>query len=73
VPTLTDPQRRALERLWSSQHSAEPAGAFGRGIGTKTLEGLVELGLATHGVDRFGDEGYLITKAGSEAFGKGRY
>ena len=73
MPILTDPQRRALERLWSSQHNAEPAGAFGRGIGAKTLEGLVVLGLATYGVDRFGDEGYLITDAGSEAFGEGRY
>lgn len=73
MPLLTNPQRRALERLWSSQHSAEPAGAFGRGIGPKTLDGLVDLGLATRGVDRFGDEGYLITEAGSVAFGEGRY
>lgn len=70
---LTTTQMRALERLWSSQHQAEPAGAFGRGIGKGTLDGLVALGLAAYGTDRFGDVGYVITPAGSDAFGKGGY
>ena len=70
---LTPTQMRALERLWSSQHQAEPLGAFGRGIGKGTLDGLVALGLAEYGTDRYGDVGYRITPAGSEAFGKGGY
>ena len=70
---LTPTQMRALERLSSSQHQAEPAGAFGRGIGKGTLDGLVALGLADYGTDRHGGVGYLITPAGSEAYGKGAY
>lgn len=70
---LTPTQMRALERLWSSQHQAEPAGAFGRGIGPKTLDGLVEVGLASYGTDRYGDVGYVITDAGRDAFGRGGY
>lgn len=70
---LTPTQMRALERLWTSQHQAEPAGAFGRGIGKGTLDGLVALGLATYGEDRHGDVGYQITPAGDEAHGRGYY
>lgn len=70
---LTDTQRRALERMWTSLHAAEPLGAFGRGIGKGTLDSLIELGLATYGQDRFGDTGYLITEAGSAAIDTGRY
>lgn len=73
MPKLTNPQRRALERMWTSLHQAEPEGAFGRGIGKGTLVELVQLGLAAYGEDRFGDVGYMITEDGSHALNVGRY
>lgn len=70
---FTDAERRALVRMDSCPHPGEPEGAFGRGIGPKTLQRLIDLGFAKRAVDRFGDQGYAITEEGSAALGVGYY
>lgn len=64
---LSNRERRALELMWSCPHGYEMAGAFGRGIGQGTLDGLVDQGLAERGPDRQGNIGYRITEAGQAA------
>jgi hypothetical protein len=64
-------ERNALERLRFDHRDFLIKGELPSGIGIRTLEGLVDLGLLEKGPGRFGETGYRITPDGWRAmYGK---